>query len=82
MVRPGQAVVLDFMNRMGRLRYQHMPNTKSSSVNDHRVRIWAGSKMDEADDGYHLVELTMFDVSGHSVTSALFDAALRIINYA
>lgn len=71
-IRPGQAIVLDFMNWMGPPQYQHMSNDKPSLLNDDRVRTWTVSKVDDADD-VSWFELTMREVKGGSVTGALFD---------
>lgn len=71
-IRPGQAIVLDFMAWMGPPQYQHMSNAKPSLLNDDRVRTWTVSKVDDADN-VSWFELTMREVKGGSVTGALFN---------
>lgn len=70
-IRPGQAIVLDFMDWMGPPQYQHM-STKPSMLNDDRVRTWTVSSAHEAGD-VSWFELTMREVKGGAVTGALFD---------
>lgn len=71
-LRPGQAIVLDFMDWIGPPQYQHMSNAKPSLLNDDRVRTWTVSSAHESGDvtGF---ELTMREVTGGAVTGALFD---------
>ncbi|KAJ5369274.1 uncharacterized protein N7496_009034 [Penicillium cataractarum] len=72
-IRPGQAIVLDFMDWMGPPRYQHMANSAPESINDDRVRTWTVSS---AHEGQNMTsfELTMRKMPGGAVTGALFDA--------
>ena len=72
-IRPGQAIVLDFMNWMGPPQYQHMLDTKPSLLNDDRVRTWTVSSAHERDDTVSWFELTMREAKGGEVTGALFD---------
>lgn len=71
-IRPGQAIVLDFMDWIGPPQYQHMSDAKPSLLNDDRVRTWTVSKVDQAND-VAWFELTMREVKGGAVTGALFD---------
>lgn len=71
-IRPGQAVVLDFMDWMGRPQYRHMSNAKPSLLNDDRVRTWTVSNAHEAGD-VSWFEVTMREAKGGAVTGALFD---------
>ncbi|PLB50081.1 hypothetical protein P170DRAFT_508319 [Aspergillus steynii IBT 23096] len=71
-IRPGQAIVLDFMNWIGPPQYHHMMSTKPSLLNDDRVRTWTVSSAHEADD-VSWFELTMRELKGGAVTGALFD---------
>lgn len=72
-IRPGQAIVLDFMDWMGPPRYQHMANSAPESINDDRVRTWTVSSADEGQNVTSF-ELTMRKMPGGAVTGALFDA--------
>lgn len=71
-IRPGQAIILDFMNWMGPPQYQHMSNTKPSLLNDDRVRTWTVSSAHE-EANVSWFELTMRKVKGGAVTGALFE---------
>ncbi|KAJ5666105.1 uncharacterized protein N7477_008553 [Penicillium maclennaniae] len=71
-IRPGQAIVLDFMDWIGPPKYQHMANSAPSSINDDRVRTWTVSSAHE-DGKTTWFELTMRKVKGGAVTGALFD---------
>ncbi|KAJ5324649.1 hypothetical protein N7476_003249 [Penicillium atrosanguineum] len=71
-IRPGQAIVLDFMDWIGPPQYQHMANSAPGSINDDRVRTWTVSSAHE--EGKTICfELTMREVIGGAVTGALFD---------
>lgn len=72
-VRPGQAVVLDFMDWIGPPQYKHMANDKPGSINDDRVRTWTVSSAHEGDEGVTYFEMTMREMQGGAVTGALFD---------
>lgn len=71
-IRPGQAMVLDFMDWIGPPQYQHMANSAPGSINDDRIRTWTVSS---AHEGRNMTwfELTMREVKGGAVTGALFD---------
>lgn len=71
-IRPGQAIVLDFMDWVGPRQYQHMANSAPGSINDDRVRTWTVSSAHE-DENATWFELTMREVKGGAVTGALFD---------
>lgn len=71
-IRPGQAIVLDFMDWIGPPQYQHMANSAPGSINDDRVRTWTVSSAHE-DGKTTWFELTMRKVTGGAVTGALFD---------
>ena len=71
-IRPGQAIILDFMNWIGPPQYQHMSNAKPSLINDDRIRTWTVSSAHEADN-VSWFELTMREVKGGAVTGALFE---------
>lgn len=75
-LRPGQAIVLDFMDWIGPPQYQHMSNAKPSLLNDDRVRTWTVSSAHESGD-VTWFELTMREVPGGAVTGALFDILRR-----
>ncbi|KAJ5259629.1 hypothetical protein N7478_012610 [Penicillium angulare] len=79
-IRPGQAIVLDFMNWIGPPQYQHMSNAKPSLLNDDRVRTWTVSSAHDLGN-ISWFELTMREVQGGTVTGALFDL-LREANHA
>lgn len=70
-IRPGQAVVLDFMDFIGPPGYAHMADEAPESINDDRVRTWTVSNAD-SDDGVSWLELTVRAVKGGVVTGALF----------
>lgn len=72
-IRPGQAVVLDFMDWIGPPQYKHMANDKPESINDDRVRTWTVSSAHEGDEGVTYFEMTMREMQGGAVTGALFD---------
>lgn len=72
-IRPGQAVVLDFMDWIGPPQYKHMANDKPESINDDRVRTWTVSSAHEGDDGVTCFEMTMREMEGGAVTGALFN---------
>ncbi|RAQ63116.1 oxidoreductase [Aspergillus flavus] len=71
-IRPGQAIVLDFMNWIGPPQYQHMKDTAPSSINDDRVRTWTVSSAHEERNATWF-ELIMREMKGGAVTGALFD---------
>ncbi|KAJ5988515.1 hypothetical protein N7481_003725 [Penicillium waksmanii] len=71
-IRPGQAVVLDFMDWIGPPKYQHMSNAKPSLINDDRIRTWTVSSAHE-DGEASWFELTMRELKNGAVTGALFD---------
>jgi NAD(P)H-flavin reductase len=70
-IRPGQAIVLDFMDWIGPPQYQHMANNAPGSINDDRVRTWTVSSTHEHGD-VKWFELTMREMKGGAVTGALF----------
>jgi NAD(P)H-flavin reductase len=70
-IRPGQAVVLDFMDWIGPPVYRHMADESPSSINDDRVRTWTVSSSHE-DIQATWFELTMREMKGGAVTGALF----------
>lgn len=72
-IRPGQAVVLDFMNWVGPPTYHHMANDAPGSINDDRVRTWTVSSAHEGQDASWF-EMTMREMPGGAVTGKLFDA--------
>ena len=71
-IRPGQAIVLDFMDWIGPPQYQHMANSAPESINDDRVRTWTVSSAHE-EGNVTWFELTMREMKGGAVTGALFD---------
>ncbi|KAL4965667.1 uncharacterized protein BDV14DRAFT_199763 [Aspergillus stella-maris] len=71
-IRPGQAIVLDFMDWLGPPVYQHMADSAPGSLNDDRVRTWTVSSAHEDQDATWF-ELTMREMKGGAVTGALFD---------
>lgn len=71
-IRPGQAIVLDFMDWIGPPQYQHMANSAPASINDDRVRTWTVSSAHE-EENVTWFELTMREMKGGAVTGALFD---------
>lgn len=71
-IRPGQAIVLDFMNWIGPPLYQHMADTTPRSLNDDRVCTWTVSSNHE-NGKVSCFELTMREMKGGAVTGALFD---------
>ncbi|KAJ6011976.1 hypothetical protein N7522_002331 [Penicillium canescens] len=71
-IRPGQAIVLDFMDWIGPPQYQHMANSAPGSINDDRVRTWTVSSAHEQRNAT-CFELTMREVKGGAITGALFD---------
>ncbi|KAJ5319976.1 hypothetical protein PENANT_c040G06131 [Penicillium antarcticum] len=75
-VRPGQAIVLDFMDWIGPPQYQHMANSAPGSINDDRVRTWTVSSAHEQKNAI-CFELTMRKVQGGTVTGALFNLLRR-----
>jgi NAD(P)H-flavin reductase len=70
-IRPGQAIVLDFMEWIGPPEYQHMSNSAPGSINDDRVRTWTVSSSHE-DQEVQWFELTMREMKGGAITGALF----------
>ncbi|KAJ5182499.1 hypothetical protein N7492_000115 [Penicillium capsulatum] len=71
-IRPGQAVVLDFMDWIGPPQYRHMANSAPGSLNDDRVRTWTvSSALKEQNTTWF--DLTMREMKGGAVTGALFD---------
>lgn len=75
-IRPGQAIVLDFMDWIGPPQHQHMADAAPESVNDDRVRTWTISSAHEEQD-IAWFELTMREMKGGTVTGALFDLLRR-----
>ena len=71
-IRPGQAIVLDFMDWIGPPQYQHSANSNPGSINDDRVRTWTVSSAHE-EQNVTCFELTMREMKGGVVTGALFD---------
>jgi NAD(P)H-flavin reductase len=71
-IRPGQAIVLDFMDWMGPPQYQHMANSAPGSINDDRVRTWTVSSAHEGQE-VNWFELTMRKMNQGAVTGALFN---------
>ena len=76
-IRPGQAIVLDFMDWIGPPQYQHMANSAPGSINDDRVRTWTVSSAHEEQKATWF-ELTMREVKGGAVTGALFDLLRKV----
>lgn len=74
--RPGQAIVLDFMDWIGPPEYRHMADAAPGSVNDDRVRTWTVSSAHDEDAAWF--ELTMRKMKGGVVTGALFDVLRNI----
>lgn len=72
-IRPGQAVVLDFMDWVGPPTYRHMANDAPGSINDDRVRTWTVSSAHEGQDASWF-EMTMREMPSGAVTGKLFDA--------
>lgn len=72
-IRPGQAVVLDFMDWIGPPQYRHMANDRPESINDDRVRTWTVSSAHEGTADVAWFEMTMREMRGGAVTGALFD---------
>ncbi|KAH8806134.1 hypothetical protein F5884DRAFT_886701 [Xylogone sp. PMI_703] len=72
-IRPGQAIILDFMDWIGPPVYKHMANDAPSSINDDRVRTWTVSSAHEGKEVLEF-ELTMREMKGGVVTGALFNA--------
>lgn len=70
-IRPGQAVVLDFMEWLGAPTYQHMADAKPGALNDDRVRTWTVSSAHEGQSAMWF-ELTMREMKDGVVTGALF----------
>lgn len=70
-IRPGQAVVLDFMGWIGPPQYRHMANDSPESINDDRVRTWTVSSAHEGADATWF-DMTMREMEGGVVTGALF----------
>ncbi|KAL6238688.1 hypothetical protein BDW75DRAFT_200736 [Aspergillus navahoensis] len=75
-IKPGQAIVLDFMGWLGPPQYRHMAINAPGSINDDRVRTWTVSS---AHEGSKLswFELTVREMKGGAVTGALFDILRR-----
>lgn len=75
-IRPGQAIVLDFMDWLGPPSYRHMADSSPESINDDRVRTWTVSS---AHEGQNVTwfELTMRKMPGGAVTGPLFDMLRR-----
>ncbi|KAF3392683.1 hypothetical protein F1880_008854 [Penicillium rolfsii] len=71
-IRPGQAIVLDFMDWIGPSRYRHMADAAPESINDDRVRTWTVSSAHEGQNATWF-ELTMRKMPGGAVTGALFN---------
>ncbi|KAL2800266.1 hypothetical protein BJX66DRAFT_183170 [Aspergillus keveii] len=71
-IRPGQAIVLDFMDWLGPPAYSHMADSAPGSINDDRVRTWTVSSSHEEGE-ITWFELTMREMKGGAVTGALFD---------
>ncbi|KAL4764810.1 putative oxidoreductase, FAD-binding [Aspergillus foveolatus] len=71
-IRPGQAVVLDFMDWLGPPQYRHMADNAPGSINDDRVRTWTVSGAHEGSQ-MSWFELTMREMKGGAVTGALFE---------
>jgi NAD(P)H-flavin reductase len=71
-IRPGQAIALDWMDWMGLPSYQHMAADAPGSLNDDRVRTWTVSSGHEHGPVYGF-DLTVREKKGGAVTGALFD---------
>ncbi|KAL1863442.1 hypothetical protein Plec18170_000277 [Paecilomyces lecythidis] len=71
-IRPGQAMVLDFMDWMGPPQYHHMADSNPQMINDDRIRTWTVSSAHEEQD-ISWFELTMREMKGGAVTGALFN---------
>ncbi|KAK1148528.1 hypothetical protein N8T08_009534 [Aspergillus melleus] len=71
-IRPGQAIVLDFMDWIGPPQYQHTASSNPGSINDDRVRTWTVSSAHE-EQNVTCFELTMREMKDGAVTGALFD---------
>lgn len=74
-IRPGQAVVLDFMDWIGPPVYKHMANDAPGSINDDRVRTWTvSSAHGDGNTTTSWFEMTMREAKKGAVTGALFRA--------
>lgn len=74
-IRPGQAIVLDFMDWVGPPVYQHMANAAPSSINDDRVRTWTvSSAHGDGNITTSWFEITMREAPNGAVTGSLFRA--------
>ncbi|KAF7712043.1 Uncharacterized protein PECH_005338 [Penicillium ucsense] len=71
-IKPGQSVVLDFMDWIGPPEYRHMADAAPGSINDDRVRTWTVSSAHEGQD-LSWFEITMRKMPGGVVTGNLFD---------
>ncbi|KAL4818806.1 hypothetical protein BDW67DRAFT_155989 [Aspergillus spinulosporus] len=76
-IRPGQAIVLDFMDWLGPRQYRHMADNAPGSINDDRVRTWTVSSAHEGGQ-MSWFELTMREMKGGAVTGALFDVLRKL----
>jgi len=72
-IRPGQAIVLDFMDWIGPPGYGHMADAAPGSINDDRVRTWTVSSAHHGQKTTWF-EITMREMKGGAVTGALFSA--------
>lgn len=83
-IRPGQAIILDFKRFLGTPEYQHMAESRPSSVNDDFIRTWTVSSTHlpvqegkDGESGKTTFELTMKEKEGGVVTGALFRLVWR-----
>lgn len=85
-IRPGQAVVLDFMDWIGPPTFSHMADSAPGSINDDRVRTWTVSSAHETaaendEDGVKSFEMAMREMPGGTVTGALFSLLRKNPSY-
>lgn len=78
-VQPGQAVILDFKTLLGERRYAHMMPGKPAAVNDDYVRTWTVSRFSpRSGTKKAMFALTMREISGGTVTGALFGIVRKL----
>ena len=71
-IRPGQAIVLDFMEWIGPPQYLYMADEAPGSINDDRICTWTVSSAHEGEE-VTWFESTMREMSGGTVRGTLFD---------
>ncbi|TFK32247.1 hypothetical protein BDQ12DRAFT_617438 [Crucibulum laeve] len=76
-IKPGQAIIMDFSSLLGARQYQHMSPFRPTAVNDDKLRTWTVSSA-SLSSSTRSFSITMREKEGGVVTGALFAIARKL----